>query len=93
MEKYVFKLYITGNTIRSKNAVTVLTNLCREKLSVPYEIKIIDVLEDPAAAEEDKIFATPTLIKEMPPPIQRIIGDLTITSYITTMFEPGAKNQ
>ena len=73
----VLTLYITGETIRSQRAVGTIKSLCEELFAPNYTLEIIDVLENPKLAEEEKIFATPTLIKKMPPPARRIIGDLS----------------
>ncbi|MGB0384653.1 MAG: circadian clock protein KaiB [Ardenticatenaceae bacterium] len=77
MNKYLLKLYITGQTSRSMRAISILRGICEEVLDDKYQLVIIDVLEQPHRAEEDKILATPTLIKTLPPPRRRIIGDLS----------------
>ncbi len=73
---YAFKLYITGNTPRSERAVNNLRRLCDERLGNGYTLEVIDVLEQPDVAETERVLATPTLVKETPPPTQRITGDL-----------------
>jgi circadian clock protein KaiB len=75
--KYLFKLYVTGRTPRSYRAIENLRRLCEVELRDPYEIQVIDVLERPQLAEDEKILATPTVVKELPAPIRRIIGDLS----------------
>lgn len=82
MYKYLLKLFITGQTPRSALAVTNLRRICDEELGSDYELVIIDVLEQPQQAEEYKILATPTLIKVLPPPARRIIGDLSDTNSV-----------
>ena len=82
MNKYTLKLYITGNTSRSERAVANLRNICEQRLNDAYEMIVIDVLERPQLAEEDRIIATPTLIKELPPPMRRMIGDLSDTEKV-----------
>lgn len=77
MSKYLLRLYITGNSLNSQRAIANLLKLCREELNNKYQVEIIDVLEEPARAEREKILVTPTLIKQLPPPLQRIIGDLS----------------
>lgn len=77
MNKYVLRLYITGQTPKSERAIENLRRICEEELHGQYEMVIIDVLERPQLAEDEKILATPTLIKELPPPLRRIIGDLS----------------
>jgi circadian clock protein KaiB len=77
MAKYHFKLYIVGQTLRSRNAIANIQHICRHQLEGDYHLAIIDILEQPQMAEENKILATPTLVKEQPPPMRRIIGDLS----------------
>jgi len=75
--KYILKLYIAGLTGRSECALTNLRRICDEKLADTYELTVIDVLEHPQLAEDNKILATPTLVKEEPLPPRRMIGDLS----------------
>ena len=75
--KFLLKLYITGKTAISERAISNIQRICKEKLGNEYEIMVIDILENPKLAEDEKILATPTLIKELPPPLRRIIGDLS----------------
>lgn len=77
MSKYLLKLYVTGNTSRAEQAIANLRRICKEDLDGQYELQIIDVLEHPQLAEDEKILATPTLIKRLPPPLRRVIGDLS----------------
>lgn len=79
---YILKLYVTGSSPRSEQAIANLMRLCEQQLSGGYELSIIDVLEQPDLAEQEKILVTPTLIKEVPPPGQRIIGDLSDTTTL-----------
>jgi circadian clock protein KaiB len=77
MPEYLIKLYVTGQTPRSQRAIANLRQICEEELSGSYELVVIDVLERPQLAEDEKILATPTVVKELPQPIRRIIGDLS----------------
>jgi circadian clock protein KaiB len=77
MERTTLRLYVAGNTIHSRRAIANLRDICREELDASYEIVIIDVLERPQLAEDERILATPTLIKQLPPPLRRVIGDLS----------------
>lgn len=77
MAKYLLKLYVTGKTSRAERAIANLRRICEEELSAEYELEIIDVLEHPQLAEDERILATPTLIKRLPPPLRRVIGDLS----------------
>ncbi len=73
----LIKLYVAGQTPRSRAAIETLRRICEEELQGRYEMLVIDVLERPQLAEDEKILATPTVIKELPPPIRRLIGDLS----------------
>lgn len=75
--KFTFKLYITGHTPVSERAVVNFRRICDREFGALCNVAIIDVLEYPQLAEEEKILATPTLIKELPPPCRRIVGDLS----------------
>lgn len=77
MSNYILKLYVTGKTPRAELAIANLRRICEEELRGEYEMQVIDVLENPQMAEDDKILATPTLIKRLPPPLRRVIGDLS----------------
>jgi circadian clock protein KaiB len=82
MNKYLLKLYITGHTPRSERAIANLQRICEEELGGQYEMLVIDILERPQLAEDEKILATPMLIKQLPPPLRRIIGDLSDTDKV-----------
>lgn len=77
MAKYLLKLYVNNRTGRSQRAIDNLQQMLAVDFVGRYELEIIDVLEDPQSAESRKIIATPTLIRELPPPVRRIIGDLS----------------
>jgi len=81
-EYYVLKLYVTGQTRNSRNAVNNLQKICENHLSGRYSIEIIDLLENPQLAKEDKILAVPTLIKSLPVSVGQIIGDLSNTEHV-----------
>jgi circadian clock protein KaiB len=75
--KYVLKLYVTGQTANSQKAIENLKSVLKTELNGLYSLEVIDVLKNPQLAEEDKILATPTLAKVLPPPVRKIIGDLS----------------
>jgi circadian clock protein KaiB len=77
MNKFRLRLYITGRTSQSQNAIENLRRICEADLQGRYEIEVIDVLENPGLAEHEKILATPTLVKRLPEPVRKIIGDLS----------------
>jgi circadian clock protein KaiB len=68
---------VTGKTPRANQAIENLRRICEQELNGKYEMQVIDVLEHPQLAEDEKILATPTLIKKLPPPLRRVIGDLS----------------
>ena len=76
-KNYVLKLYVAGNTPNSVRALKTLKNILEHDFKGVYALKVIDVLQNPQLAEEDKILATPTLSKVLPPPVRKIIGDLS----------------
>jgi circadian clock protein KaiB len=77
VSQYLLKLYVTGKTPRAEQAIANLQRICAEELDGRYELEIVDVLEHPQLAEDEKILATPTLVKQLPPPLRRVIGDLS----------------
>lgn len=82
MSKFKFELYITGNSIRSELAIRSIRKICEEALQGNFTLDIIDVLENPELAETHKVLATPTLIKRLPPPIRRLVGDMSNTDVV-----------
>jgi len=77
LSKYLLKLYVAGSSPRTHVAIANLRRICEQDLAGQYETEIIDVLQFPQLAEDEKILATPTLIKTLPPPLRRVIGDLS----------------
>ncbi|MFO7658519.1 MAG: circadian clock KaiB family protein [Bacteroidales bacterium] len=75
--KYFMRLYITGTTARSILAITNLKKICEEYLRGRYELEVIDLYQKPGLATVDQIIAAPTLIKKLPLPFRRIIGDMS----------------
>jgi circadian clock protein KaiB len=76
-EKWELRLYIAGNTAKSMTALANLKKYCEEHLPDQYSLEIIDLLVQPQLAAGDQIFAIPTLVRKMPVPIRKIIGDLS----------------
>lgn len=75
--KYVLRLYVAGNTPRSVQAIENIRSICETKLKDRYSLEVIDIYQQPEIAREDQILAAPTLIKFLPQPLRRIIGDLS----------------
>jgi len=80
--KYILRLYVTGSTGRSLRAVHNLKKICEEHLSNEYDLEVIDIYKDPEAARAEQIIAAPTLVKKLPEPIRKFVGDLSNTQKI-----------
>ena len=85
--KWKLRLYIAGKTSRSVTALANLKKICAEHLKETYSIEVIDLLENPQLAKRDQIFAIPTLIRRLPPPLKKIIGDLSATERVLMGLE------
>ena len=79
---YVLRLYLTGHTSRSLKAVQVVKTLCEQYLKGRYDLEVVDLCEEPERAQVAQIIAAPTLVKELPLPLRRLIGDLTNTDRV-----------
>jgi len=77
MSEIRLTLYVAGRTSRSERAIYNLQRIAQETSTDDCELSVVDVLEQPHLAEEERIIATPTLVKSSPPPVRRIIGDLS----------------
>jgi circadian clock protein KaiB len=80
--KYILRLYVTGSTGRSLKAVYNLRKICEEHLPDGYELEVIDIYKDPEAAREAQVIAAPTLVRRLPLPIRKFVGDLSNTKKI-----------
>ncbi len=76
-QTYVLRLYVTGMTPRSIKAIENIKGIVEEKLQGYYELEIIDIYQHPELARNEQIIATPTLVKKLPLPIRKIIGDMS----------------
>ena len=81
-ERYVLRLYVTGMTPRSERAIQNVRAICDEHLQGRYELEVIDVYQQPVLAKGEQIIAAPTLIKKLPLPLRRIIGDMSDTERV-----------
>jgi circadian clock protein KaiB len=81
-EFYTLRLYVAGQTKKSLAAFANLKNICEEHLCGRYKIEVVDLLENPQLAKGDQILAVPTLVRRLPPPIRKIIGDLSNTERV-----------
>jgi circadian clock protein KaiB len=80
--KYILRLYVTGSSGRSLKAVSNLKKICEEHFPNDYDLEIIDIYENPSAAREEQIIAAPTLVKQLPKPLRKFVGDLSNTQKI-----------
>jgi circadian clock protein KaiB len=74
---YVLRLYITGSTAKSMRAVENVRWLCDEHLAGDYDLEVVDVYQQPELAAREQLFAAPTLIKKLPLPLRRLVGDMS----------------
>ena len=81
-EQFVLRLYIAGQTPKCVRAFTNLKRICEEHLANRYRIEIIDLLQNPQLARGDQILAVPTLVRQLPAPVKKIIGDLSNTERV-----------
>ena len=80
--KYVLRLYISGASSRSAIALKNLKKICEEQLNGKFSIEVIDLLKNPKLGSEDQILALPTLVRKLPVPVRKIIGDLSDTERV-----------
>jgi circadian clock protein KaiB len=81
-ERWNLRLYVAGQTPRSMTAFQNLKNICEEYLKGQYHIEVVDLMENPTLARGDQILAVPTLVRKLPQPIRKIIGDLSNTERV-----------
>ncbi|MEP6622686.1 MAG: circadian clock KaiB family protein [bacterium] len=87
LTRYLLRLFVTSASSRTQVAIANLKRICEVELHGQYDLEIIDVLEHPELAEHEKILATPTLIKSLPLPLRRVIGDLSNTEKVLLGLE------
>jgi circadian clock protein KaiB len=80
--KYVLRLYVSGSTLKSALAVENIKRICEQHLKNRYDLEVIDVYQQPNLARGEQIVAVPTLIKQLPPPLRKLIGDLSNHSNV-----------
>ena len=76
-EKYILRLYVTGMTPKSINAIENIKKICEENLKGRYELEVVDIYQQPEYAKKEEIIAAPTLIKKLPLPLRKFIGDMS----------------
>jgi circadian clock protein KaiB len=77
VERYVLRLYVTGMTSRSAKAIKNLRAICNERLAGRYDLEVIDIYQQPVLTKGEQIIAAPTLIKKLPLPMRRLVGDMS----------------
>ena len=75
--RFVLRLYVTGTTARSMRAIANLRRLCEQHLAGRYDLQVVDVYQQPELAAREQLVAAPTLVKESPLPLRRLVGDLS----------------
>jgi circadian clock protein KaiB len=91
--RFVLKLYVSGMTPRSRRAIRNLQKLCDEYLPGRHDLEIIDIYQQPALAKGAQIVAVPTLVKTLPPPLRRVIGDLSDPGRILLVLGVAKKGE
>jgi circadian clock protein KaiB len=81
-ERYALRLYVTGMTPRSIEAFTAIKAICEEHLEGRYDLEVIDIYQHPELARDEQIIAVPTLVKKLPAPLRRLIGNLSIEERV-----------
>lgn len=84
---YVLKLYIAGVTLKSTQAITNIKKICDEQLKGRCDLEVIDIYQQPVLAKGEQIIAVPTLVKKLPPPLRRFIGNLADSERILYGFD------
>lgn len=83
-DQWVLILYLAGLTPVGKRALANITAICEQHLKGHYSIDVVDLLENPGQAEKDQIFAVPTLVRRLPKPLRKVIGDLSDSEKVVT---------
>lgn len=91
--EYLLKLFITGYTPQAERAIKNINSICEHELNGEYRLEIINILDNPQLAEDERIIATPTLIKVLPEPLRRVIGDLSNTEKVLLGLDLVAVNK
>jgi circadian clock protein KaiB len=82
LKEWELKIYVAGETDKSRSAIDNLRIICEEHMKGRYHIEVIDLMKNPQLAAEDQIFAVPTVIRKLPEPIKKLIGDLSATDKV-----------
>jgi circadian clock protein KaiB len=91
--KYVLRLFIAGTTPKSSRAVANIKEICERDLEDRYDLEVIDIYQQPALAKGEQVIAAPTLIKKLPLPLRKFIGDLSDTKRLLVGLDLRAKEE
>jgi circadian clock protein KaiB len=91
--KYVLRLYVAGATARSRRAVLRARQLCETELNSEYDLEVIDIYQQPIIARDRQILATPTLVREFPRPVRRLIGNLSTPARLLVGLDLDTKGK
>jgi circadian clock protein KaiB len=91
-ERYVLRLYVTGSTKRSTRAIETARQICDAYLKGRHELEVVDLYQHPEAAAREQIIAAPTLVKVLPGPLRRVIGDLSDRQRVLASLGLGVRN-
>jgi circadian clock protein KaiB len=89
--KYVLRLYVSGSTSKSALAIGNIKRICEQHLKNRYDLEVIDIYQQPHLAREEQIVAVPTLIKRSPPPLRRLIGDMSNQEKVLLGLDLGVR--
>jgi circadian clock protein KaiB len=92
-EKYLLRLYITGATPKSTRAIMNVKKICEEHLKGRYELEVVDIYQQPVLAKGEQIIAAPTLLKKLPLPLRKFIGDMSNTERILVGLDLKPKSE
>jgi circadian clock protein KaiB len=86
-QRYILRLYVSGLTLKSTRAIENIRKICEENLKGRYDLEVIDIFQQPEVARHEQIIAAPTLIKKLPLPLKKFIGDLSDTERVIVGLE------
>jgi len=91
-KEYILRLYVAGTTSRSIRAVANIKEICENSLKNRYDLEVIDIYQQPVLIKGEQIIAAPTLVKKLPPPLRKFIGDMSNTERILVGLDLKNKN-
>jgi circadian clock protein KaiB len=92
-ERFVLRLFVSGLSARSRRAIDNIKQLCEAHLAGRYELQIIDIYQQPELAKDQQLIAVPTLIKKLPLPLRKLVGDMNDRARVMVMLGVAAKDQ